>query len=275
MSDENRITSPRYLHGFSEWEQNRLFRQAQFLKPEVYAGVDLHSAKRVIEVGSGVGAQTEILLTEFSKIEIQCVDFSSTQIARAKNHLTSRGFDARVKFYQGDAAKLPFNNGEFDGAFLCWFLEHLEDPVQILRETRRVLIPGSPIYLTEVLNSTFYVHPYSPKTLKYWFEFNDHQWNSKGDPFVGAKLANYLIEAGYSEIKTETVVYHLDNRRPTEREAHINDWTQMLLSAAPKLLAAGKVTQADVDEMQLEMYRVAHEPGSVFFSTFVKASAKA
>lgn len=275
MSDENRITSPRYLHGFSEWEQNRLFRQAQFLKPEVYAGVDFHSAKRIIEVGSGVGAQTEILLTEFSNTEVQCVDFSSTQIARAKKHLESRGLSDRVKFYQGDAGQLPFEPAEFDGAFLCWFLEHLEDPDKILRETKRVMKPGSPIYLTEVLNSTFYVHPYSPQTLKYWFEFNDHQWNSKGDPFVGAKLANYLIEAGYSEIKTDTVVYHLDNRSPTERAAHISDWTQMLLSAAPKLLAAGKVTQAVVDEMQREMDIVAHEPGSVFFSTFVKASAKA
>jgi ubiquinone/menaquinone biosynthesis C-methylase UbiE len=272
---DDSVSSPRYLHGFSQWEQNRLFRQARFFEKEVYDGVDFKSAQKIIEVGSGVGAQTEILLERFPKTKIQCVDFSDKQIERAKHHLQKNNLISRVHFHQGDATKMPFSSNEFDGAFLCWFLEHVENPIQVLNETKRVLKPGSPIFLTEILNATYYVHPYSPATLKYWFEFNDHQWTSKGDPFVGAKLANYLMETGYKNVKTNVSVYHLDNRNPKDRAAHLEDWTQLLLSAAPKLLSAKRVTQADVDEMQSEMEKVAKTEGSVFFYTFVKASATA
>ena len=266
---------PKYLHGFSKREQDRLYKQAKFFEPWIYQNVNFTKSKNILEVGSGVGAQTEILLKRFSKLKVTCVDFSEEQIERAKTYLQRQMKKKRVEFHQGDARYLPFKNKNFDGAFLCWFLEHLESPIEVLKEVRRTLKSGSPIYLTEVLNSSFYVHPYSPATLKYWFEFNDHQWNLKGDPFVGAKLANYLLESGYKKIKTDVVVHHFDNRNPKLRAQCIEDWTHMLLSAAPKLLELGKVSESDVEAMKSELETLKDTKGSVFLSTFVKAQATA
>ena len=42
------------------------------------------------------------------------------------------------KFVQGDAANLPFKDGEFDCAVLAEILEHVADPVKVLKEARRV-----------------------------------------------------------------------------------------------------------------------------------------
>ncbi|MBN8555677.1 MAG: methyltransferase domain-containing protein [Deltaproteobacteria bacterium] len=267
------INQPKYLHGFSKLEQDRLYKQAKFFEPWIYQDIKFQKSKNILEVGSGVGAQTEIILKHFPKSKVTCVDFSADQLNRAKHHLQKQAKKERVEFHQGDARHLPFKNKSFDGAFLCWFLEHLESPIEVLKEVRRTLRPASPIYLTEVLNSSFYVHPYSPATLKYWFEFNDHQWNLKGDPFVGAKLANYLLEAGYKKVKTEIVVHHFDNRNPKLRAQCIEDWTNMLLSAAPKLLELKKVSIADVQAMKVELETLKCTEGSVFFSTFVKANA--
>lgn len=44
--------------------------------------------------------------------------------------------------------RLPFADGEFDGAALCVSIDYLADPVAVLRETARVLRPGAPLVVT-------------------------------------------------------------------------------------------------------------------------------
>jgi SAM-dependent methyltransferase len=162
----------------------------------------------------------------------------------------------------------------FDAAFLCWVLEHVADPAQVLSEVRRVLRPGSPIVANEVLNATFFLAPYSPNTLAYWTAFNDRQIELGGDPFVGAKLGNLLQQVGYRDIVTEVRPIHLDNRAPGERAEFIAYWTELLLSGAPGLLEAGVTSQDTVENMTAELDQVARDPDAVFFYCFVQARAR-
>lgn len=267
--------APGYLHGFTENEQNRLYRQAKFLEPYVFGKVDFSTQRHLLEVGSGVGAQTEILLRRFPDLHIDGVDASLAQVKRARNHLKQEIKDKRVEFHQGDALHLPFEDNTFDGAFVCWLLEHVSEPIEILKEIRRCMKENAIIHCNEVLNSSFFVHPYSPATIQYWFEFNDHQWNMKGDPFIGAKLGNYLQAAGFQNIKTRMVDHHYDNRMPKLRALFIEEWTQLLLSGAPQLLEAKKIDQKLVDAMKKELARLRDEPNSVFVYSWVHAMAQA
>lgn len=264
-----------YLHGYSPDEQDRLYRQARVLENSVFRGVDLSQVGKIIEVGCGVGAQTEILLERFPSLSITGVDASASQVKRAKKHFEKHPQKSRVKFEVGDALKLPYTDNAFEGAFICWFLEHVQKPIEILREVRRVLKPGSVIYCSEVLNATLYLHPYSPATLQYWFDFNDHQWSLGGDPFVGGKLANYLISAGYQNITTEPKVLFYDNRAPKRRAEIIEYWTNLLLSGAPSLLQAGKTSKEAVKAMQKELNVLRNEPDSVFYYSYMHARASA
>jgi ubiquinone/menaquinone biosynthesis C-methylase UbiE len=264
-----------YLHGFSPEEQSRLYKQAKFLAPSVYDTVDFTKQSQVLEVGMGVGAQTEILLDRFPSIKIRGIDASQAQIDAASKRLAPFIQRGRVDVQVADAMHLPFEDNAFDGAFLCWFLEHVQEPVEILREVRRVMRPNGVIFCCEVLNATFFVHPYSPATLQYWFAFNDHQWLLKGDPFVGAKLANYLISAGFQDVTTQVKTHHYDNRSPKRRAEFIEYWTELLLSGAPGLLKAGKVTAELIDEMKVELARLKSDPNAVFFYTWIQARAQA
>lgn len=267
--------APGYLHGFTDTEQNRLYRQAQFLEPFVYKDVDFSSARRIVEVGSGVGAQTEILARRFPELRIDSVDASAAQLKTAKKRLAPLIREKRVALHEADALHLPFQDNTFDGAFICWLLEHVSEPVEILKEIRRVMKEGATINITEVLNSSFFVHPYSPATIQYWFEYNDHQWNLKGDPFIGAKLGNYLLASGYQNIRTRHVTHHYDNRMPKLRAQFIDFWATLLLSGAPGLLADKKIKPALVAEMKLELKRLRDDPNSVFIYSWVNATAQA
>ncbi len=273
MSDAKRTTG--YLHGFTNAEEARLRFQARFLQYKVHDNLPFRRARNLLEVGCGVGAETEILLTQFPELHVTGVDASPQNLAAARKHLSGLEWvKGRFELKQADAHRLEFAAETYDSAFLCWILEHVADPLQVLAEVRRVLRPGSPIVVTEVQNATFFVNPYSPNTQSYWVAYNDRQIEIGGDPHVGAKLGNLLQAVGYRDISTKVRSFHLDSRESGERAEFIAYWTELLLSGAPSLLAAGKVTQETVDKMKEEMTQVAHSADAVFFYSFVQARAR-
>jgi SAM-dependent methyltransferase len=269
-------SAPGYLHGYGDAERERLHRQARFLEPMVHDRLPFRRRKRLLEVGSGVGAQTEILLRHFPELHVTGVEINEAQITEARRFLATVPWaTGRYEIVKSDASRLDFPPESFDGAFLCWVLEHVKDPARVLGEVRRVLSPGAPVVCSEVLNATFFLDPYSPHTLRYWMAFNDHQLSLGGDPFIGAKLGNLLLSIGFRDITTDVRTFHLDNRAPAERAEFLDYWSELLLSGAPALLAADKVSQEVVDGMTSELERVARDPNSVFFYSFVQARARA
>lgn len=265
-----------YLHGYSDIERERLHRQAGFLEPMVHDRLPYRRRKKLLEVGSGVGAQTEILLRHFPELHVTGIELNDEQIAEARRFLSTVPWaGTRWEVVKGNAEQMEFAAETFDSAFLCWILEHVGDPARVLSEVRRVLLPGAPIVCNEVLNATFFVDPYSPDTVRYWTAFNEEQIASGGDPFIGAKLGNLLQSVGFRDIVTEPKTFHLDNRAPAERAEFLAYWTDLLLSGAPALLATGRVSQETVDGMRNELTRVARDPNSVFFYSFVQARARA
>ncbi len=264
-----------YLHGFTPKEQDRLRRQARFLEDKVHDKLPFRRARELLEVGCGVGAQTEILLRRFPDLHITGIDSSPANLATGEEFLGGLGWTkGRYDLVQADASRLDFPSDRFDGAFLCWILEHVAQPAQILAEVRRVLAPGSSIVATEVQNNSLFLDPYSPKTLAYWMAFNDWQIELGGDPFVGAKLGNLLQAVGYRDVTTKVRTFLLDNRHAGERAEFLAFWTELLLSGAPELLKAGKVDEEIVDGMAEELDLVAHSPDSVFYYSFVQARAR-
>jgi len=50
-----------------------------------------------------------------------------------------------VRFYRGDAERLPFRDDSFDGVWSSGSIEYWPNPVTALRELRRVVVPGGPV----------------------------------------------------------------------------------------------------------------------------------
>ena len=114
MSDE------KYLHGFTEEERYRLYDQARFLENKIFQSIDFSACKSVLEVGCGVGAQTEILLRRYPDLKVQGIDFSESQLAQAKEYLSEVPYaEGRYQVNQMDATDMEFDSGsDFDGAYL-------------------------------------------------------------------------------------------------------------------------------------------------------------
>lgn len=264
-----------YLHGFSEEEQSRLKTQANFLEYIVHQDVNFSKCKSVLEVGCGVGAQSEILLRRHQGIQLKGVDLSKAQLEAAKKSLDKLSYaKGRFSLEEANAEDLNFDSSSFDAAFLCWILEHVPSPERVLSEVRRVIRPGGEIIITEVMNSSFFLEPYSPNVWKYWMAFNDHQYEIGGDPFIGAKLGNLLQSVGFREIQTNVKVIHFDNRSPSSRKEMIDFWSDLLLSGADELVKAEKVDAELVSSVRKDLKNISKDPDAVFHYTFMQARAK-
>lgn len=263
-----------YIHGFSDEEQKRLLKQSRFTEHLIYSTVDFSTQRHIVEIGSGIGAQTGILLRRFPDLKITCVERSDRQLAAAQAYLATLPYaKGRYSIEKMDASNLTFDSGSFDGAFVCWVLEHVPDPKRVLAEIRRVLHRGSCVYMNEVMNSSMFLDPYSPHTWKYWMAFNDFQHDNAGDPFIGAKLGNLLLSQGYQNIETKIKIEHFDNRSPQRRKEAIRFLKELLLSASNELVTKQRVDTATVAGMKKELDLVEADPNAVYFYAFTQAYA--
>ncbi len=269
-----------YLHGYSPVEQQRLILQAEFLRPYVYPGVDLRQVSEVLEVGCGVGAQTQILLELFPSLRVTGVDLSKVQLAVAEQRLSTQIAAGKVKLLEGDAqnlatvlAKAGLAPASFQAAFLCWFLEHVPSPLAVLKEVWQNLKPGGQILLTEVNNSSLFLNPYAPHLLKYWYEFNDLQWSLGGHPYIGLQLGNLLTQAGFVDIELEFRAFHLDHRDLHLKTKFIDYFFAIFASGEDHLIREGRIDSELLQKAKVEFENAKGDPAGVFYYSFVRAKA--
>ncbi len=268
-----------YIHGFDPKEQRRLIHQASYLESHVMPGIDFDSRGsgrlKILEVGCGVGAQSKILLRLFPQISIDAVDLSEAQLATAGRYLRRELKEKRVELIHSDATELVSNlsRRRYDGAFLCWFLEHVPDPEKVLRQVHRLLKPGAKVYTTEVTNQTFFVFPQSPKLMEVWRKFNDQQLELSGDPFVGMKVAGLLRAVGFRKIHSEVRELHFDRRDRRKLKVFCNYFERLVLSGVPSLISSGRLKRSDVRALRSEFNVLRRDPSAVMFLGFVRAQA--
>jgi ubiquinone/menaquinone biosynthesis C-methylase UbiE len=188
-----------YVHGYASAEQERLFQQAAHWRDElILAGTALAPGTRLLEVGCGVGAVLGILGEAFADVELTGVDIEERQIEVAHAHLAALGLDADLRV--ADAARLPFPDASFDHAWMMWFLEHVSDPVAVLREARRVLVPGGELTAIEVDYNTVWAKPMTPG-FDALFTTVAEAMDAGGRSDTGTRLPGWLAEAGFAAVE--------------------------------------------------------------------------
>ncbi|OZG43071.1 SAM-dependent methyltransferase [Aeromonas sp. A35_P] len=112
------------------------------------AGLD--AAKRVLDVGSGVGGASRCLAAEFG-CRVTGIDLTE-EYCRAATLLSAKtGLTHLVDYRQGDATRLPFEDQSFDVVWTEHVAMNIPDKARLYGEMHRVLKPGGTLAIYDVL----------------------------------------------------------------------------------------------------------------------------
>ncbi len=118
-------------------------------KKLAFAAEQLAGCKRVLEIGAGRGLQLNYFLDLMSdECRYAGIDLAHGALRIATDRLEER-HAGRVVLANSCAEDLPFRDASFDGVFCLDALHHVTSQLDVLRELRRVLRPGSPIVCIE------------------------------------------------------------------------------------------------------------------------------
>lgn len=103
---------------------------------------------KILEVGVGTGKNIEFYPDQ---ADITAIDFSSKMLLKAKDKATR--WKKNVNLLEMDAQKMSFPDNTFDYVFTTCVFCSVPDPVQGLKEIKRVCKPGGMIILIEHVRS--------------------------------------------------------------------------------------------------------------------------
>jgi len=177
-----------------DWHR-RYLQQAAWtrdLRLYLFEHAGLKKALRVLEIGCGTGAVLADLDTPASIFGLD-VDF--LRLDGAKSHVPAAVLTC------GNALGLPYSPGVFDLTFCHFLLLWVGDPLQALREMKRVTRPGgSVLALAEPDYNSRLDEPQTLAPLGCWQA--ESLQRQGADTGLGARLAALFNEAGIQLIET-------------------------------------------------------------------------
>src|SRR3954447_6935555 len=88
----------------------------------------LRDGMSILELGSGPGFVTELLLELCPNSHITCVEIDPDLALPAERYLNSRGFQGQYTILQDDVMQMRLQDDTFDFAFARLLFQHLLDP---------------------------------------------------------------------------------------------------------------------------------------------------
>jgi ubiquinone/menaquinone biosynthesis C-methylase UbiE len=166
---------------------------AAFVIPHLTPGVS------VLDVGCGPGSITCDFAGLVAPGKVTGLDRSPDIIAQATALSAERGVD-NVEFLAGNIYDLDFEDETFDVVHAHQVLQHLTDPVEALREMRRVAKPGGIVAVRDADFHGMSWYPAIPE-LDEWMDLYQRIARRNGaEPDAGRRLVSWAQSAGFTDV---------------------------------------------------------------------------
>ncbi|GAA4805149.1 class I SAM-dependent methyltransferase [Tomitella cavernea] len=239
---------------------------AAYLLPHLRSGMAL------LDVGSGPGTITADLAEAVAPGRVTAVEATDQAMALTRATCAARGVDVRCLV--SDAHRLELPDGAFDVIHAHQVLQHVGDPVQALREMRRVCRPGGVVAVRDADYAGFTWFPRLPE-LDRWLElYRRAAWANGGEPDAGRRLPAWARAAGFAEVDTSSSTWCFAD--PESRAWWGGMWAERILRSAiaTQLAGAGWATRAELEEISAAWLRWADDPDGVLVVPHVEVLAR-
>jgi SAM-dependent methyltransferase len=199
-----------YIHGTSESEQRRLsLLNDVLLNQAMLREMSLRGNERIIDFGSGLGQFSRAMARAVPRGLVVGIERDGEQLASARRLAAEDGEEGLVDFRQGDVLNLDLGAEQesFDVAHTRFLLEHLPDPLGVVKTMVRAVRRGGRIVLADDDHGVIRIWPESPGFYDLWNAYMRTYDRIGNDPFVGRRLVQLLADAGARPVRNTWVFF--------------------------------------------------------------------
>jgi SAM-dependent methyltransferase len=196
MADDSQRSQ--YVHGTSADEQRRLTRLNALLNDASLRELAPRPGERILDLGAGLGQLSRAMARQ-TGTPVVGVERSAEQIREALAQARAAGETHLLDLRQGDVFSLPLAQSEwgaFDVAHARFLLEHVPDPLAVVRTMVVAVRPGGRIILEDDDHELLRLWPEPPGLMAVWAAYMRGYDRLGNDPIVGRRLVQLLAEAG-------------------------------------------------------------------------------
>ncbi len=258
-----------YVHGYDERESVRLEDQANCLSELLHYDSIFPRGSTILEAGCGVGAQTKIIAPKNPDSKFISIDISEESLHKADSLIKSLNI-TNVEFQMGNIFDLKYQEESFNHIFVCFVLEHLPNPQDVLISLKKVLKKGGTITLIEGDHGSTFFYPYSQYAQATIDAQVKLQSENGGNALIGRQLYPLLFGSGYKKCKVSPRMVYVDSSKPDFIEGFTkNTFTAMIEGIREKAVKSSIMDATSFNRGVQDLYRTTQVDG-VFCYTFFK-----
>lgn len=193
-----------YLHGTSPAEQGRLSLMNRLVNEAAVRELALEGRESLVDFGCGL-AQLTRSFARATKGRVVGIERSPEQLVEARRLAAADGEEKLVELRQGDAATPPLESdewGAFDVAHGRFVLEHVQRPLDVVRQMVRAVRQGGRVVLQDDDHDILRLSPEPLGFSPLWAAYVRTYDRLGCDPFVGRKLVSLLHETGAQPVRS-------------------------------------------------------------------------
>lgn len=214
-------TQPFYVHGTSSAEQSRLSDLNMLINDACLHELALCGDERIIDFGCGLMQLSRAMARAVrgcGRGVVVGIERDAAQRAEGLRQAESAGERDLVDLRAGDATDPPLTSeewGTFDLAHARFLLEHVSQPLAIVRQMVRAVRPGGRIVLLDDDHATLRLAPECPGFNALWRAYIETYLKAGNDPFVGRNLVPLLHRAGARPVRNTFLFFGSCAGNPT------------------------------------------------------------
>lgn len=234
-----------YTHGHHE----SVLRSHSWRTAENSAGYLLPKLRpdmRLLDIGAGPGTITLDLAERVA--EVTATEVGDDELALSRELAATRGA-TNVRFEVQDIHALDIPDASYDVTHAHQVLQHVADPVQALREMRRVIRPGGFVAARDSDYSAFAWWPLLPE-LDEWLDlYRAAARSNRGEPDAGRRLLGWARSAGFDDVTASSSTWCFST--PEDRSWWGGMWADRIVQSAlaRQLVHDGQATTQDLERI--------------------------
>jgi SAM-dependent methyltransferase len=252
-----------YTHGHHEsvlrshrWRTAE--NSAAYLLPRIKPGM------RLLDVGCGPGTITMDLAERVGTAgRVTALERTESALGLARAEAQRRG-TTNVEFVVGNVQALDLDDGSYDVVHAHQVLQHVDDPVQALREMARVCTPGGTVAVRESDFGGFTWFPAVPELDRWLDVYLRVARSNDAEPEAGRRLLGWAHEAGLSDVTAGSSTWCF--AAPEDRAWWGGLWADRVVASdlATQLVERGIASRPELEEIAAGWRRWAEEPDGWF-----------